>query len=128
MDFEAVFGTLLLCAAALLILRTLGYRGVPVIAATVPVILCGAVIRGVTEAIEPLRSLAYAPELAEYMGAAFKVLGIGYLGGIGSDACRELGEVGIAKCISLAARAELIVITVPYIVKIVETLIGFINE
>ena len=127
-NFESVFGVLLLVAAALLILRTLGYRGVPVIAAMVPVILLGGIMSRLGDTALSFGELISAEGLSEYASAAFRVVGIGYLGGVGSDICRELGEGGIAKCINLATRAELIIISAPYVVRIVDTLVGFINE
>ena len=126
--FEAVMGFLLLCAAALLILRNLGYRGVPVIAAMIPVVLIGAFAGRAGEGLSSFSELASLPELSEYASAALRVVGIGYLGGVGADVCKELGEVGIARCISLAARAELIIICVPYVIQTVHTLLEFINE
>jgi len=127
-DFESLLGFLLVAASALLILRTLGYRGVPVIAAMIPVLLLGSVMERLGDAAGIFGGLPLPEELSEYTAAAFRVVGIGYLGGIGADACRELGEGGIAKCINLAVRAELIIISLPYIAEIVLTLIGFINE
>lgn len=42
-----------------------------------------------------------------------KVLGVGYLGGICSDICRELGEVGLSSVVQTLARIETLVIVSP---------------
>jgi hypothetical protein len=54
-------------------------------------------------------------EATEY---TLKILGIGYLSGLSSDICKELGEAGIASVVVLLARLEILLIISPLIIKI----------
>ena len=47
-----------------------------------------------------------------------KILGIGYLSGICSDVCKELGEAGIASIVVTIARLESFAVISPLIVEI----------
>ena len=54
-------------------------------------------------------------EIGEYL---MKILGIGYLSGICSDVCKELGESGIASLVVTVAKLESFAIVAPLIVEI----------
>ena len=57
-----------------------------------------------------------------------KVVGIGYLGGISSDVCKEIGEAGVAKGISVAARLEILLISLPFVKDLLELSVSLIGE
>lgn len=111
--FISTIGALLFITASVAILKSFGFKGAPVIAALAFVHTSTLI----PEALSPLTSLFESIEgvngVSEYVRSAVKIVGIGYLGGICSDVCRELGEGGIAKCVTLVSRLELIAITLP---------------
>ncbi|MBQ8381125.1 MAG: stage III sporulation AC/AD family protein [Clostridia bacterium] len=111
--FISAIGALLFITASVAILKSFGFKGAPVIAALAFVHTSTLI----PEALLPLTSLFESIEgvngVSEYVRSAVKIVGIGYLGGICSDVCRELGEGGIAKCVTLVSRLELIAITLP---------------
>ena len=61
------------------------------------------------------------PKIENYAKTALKIVGIGYLSGISSDVCKELGESGVAKCIGVLAKLELACIVTPLICEILKT-------
>ena len=56
--------------------------------------------------------------LGESALSILKIIGIGYIFGISSDVCRELGEAGISSALSLIGRFEAIAVALPFIAEI----------
>ena len=110
---------MLLVAAVSVILKNFGFKGAPLICALA--LICVAI--PMLERLSALKSfgtdLVY-PEAQRYVKAAVKVVGIGYLSGISADVCKEIGESGIAKCISVVCKIELILLSVPFIEEILQ--------
>ena len=57
---------------------------------------------------------------SEYARAMLKILGAGYVFGVCSDICSELGEGGLSGAVCLFGRVEIIALSLPYIKRIVE--------
>ena len=64
-----------------------------------------------------------ADSAAEIIDGATKILGLGYIFGICSDVCRELGENGVANSILVVGRVEIFLATLPYL----DTLLGLVR-
>ena len=64
-----------------------------------------------------------ADSAAEIIDGATKILGLGYVFGICSDVCRELGENGVANSILVVGRVEIFLATLPYL----DTLLGLVR-
>ena len=58
--------------------------------------------------------------LNEGVSAILKVVGVGYLAGISSDICSELGAARIGNAVTLVGRLEIIAIATPFFVKILD--------
>ena len=114
---------LLLSCATVLILKSFGFRGAPLVA----VIVILSVLSLYESALVEMAGLfSYLGELSsdgEYISTALKVVGISYLSGVSTDICREIGEGGIAKCISLVTKLELLTLSAPYVKEILELLL-----
>ena len=113
-SFISTLGMLISLAASLLILKCFGFKGAPVVAAIAIVTLSTSVLERMPELISLFGELN-AVGTEEYVSSAVKVVGVGYLGGISQDVCRELGEGGVARCISIVSRLEMITIATPHI-------------
>ena len=108
----------LVAALSFFILSELRWRGAPVL-----VILCfvgvlsvaGGYLKEVGGAISYLAESSGATESA---AAILKVIGIGYLAGISSDICSELGAPRIGNAVTLVGRLEIIAVATPFFVKI----------
>lgn len=122
-----LFGTVLLLTVIAFMLRSFGWRGAPVFAAVCAVLLIMESGEMLGEILGSLKDVSVGVGIAEPVGAAIKVLGLGYLFGICSDLCRELDETGIAKATEVVGRVEIIAVAIPYfeeIIKVGVELIG----
>ena len=59
-------------------------------------------------------------ERGEYTTALLKIVGIGYVFGICSDICTELGEGVLSGYVCLIGRAEIMMVCAPFIKAIIE--------
>ena len=75
---------------------------------------------GLSELFSTLTWLSEYSDISDYLKGALKIIGVGYVGGICSDICSELGEAGLSRAVSLAGRLEIFAITAPFIVSIIE--------
>ena len=116
-----IIGLALLLAIMAILLRSFGFKGAGAFAAFAVVAVFSAV-SGELASIGDLlgNSSLFDGEASEYASAIIKLVGAGYLFGICSDVCRELGEVGIANGVTAAGRVEIFVLTLPYLGRILE--------
>lgn len=111
---RACFLALLACFS-LVLLKNLGWRGSSVFAALAIALLLGE-LRGFFGELSKI-SHGWAA-LGESALAIFKIIGLGYIFGISSEICRELGEGGIASALTLVGRFEIIAVSLPFIAEI----------
>lgn len=114
----------LVLAFSAMLLKNLGFRGACVFGALSFVVLLSE-LPGVFSEI--LKMLDYNEQLGESAAAIFKIVGIGYLFGISSEICREMGEGGIANAVALAGRFEIIAIATPFIKEIISLSLELVN-
>ena len=114
-----------LCAAALLsafigaLLAEYGWRGKRAFGALCALLLCCAVLPGITEIFTAVNGIALSTGTSEVAESALKVVGAGYVFGFASEICTELGEAGIAKCCGVICRVEIFLIVLPYFVELI---------
>ena len=118
-DFLHICVYMLLVAAISLILKNFGFKGAPLICALSLICMAIPAFERLKDIEAPIGNLVHY-EAERYVKAAAKVVGIGYLSGICSDVCKEIGEGGIGKCISIIAKLELIAVSVPFVKEIFE--------
>ena len=63
----------------------------------------------------------------EYFKVALKALGIGYITSFIADACRDSGQTSLAAKAELAGKTAIFLLSVPLIISVLETAIGFIK-
>lgn len=110
----------LIAALSFFILSELKWRAAPVLA-----ILCFV---GIISAAQPyaqgiigmLGALSEESGISESLGAVLKVIGIGYLAGISSDVCCELGVPRVGSAVTLIGRLEIIAIAAPFFMGIID--------
>lgn len=125
-SFSETFALLLIASASVLILKAFSFKGAPIIAVLFTLFV---LLRGLETLSHSLSSVSSLPdEVGAYASSALRAVGIGYIGGISSDACRELGESGLAKASSLLAKFEIVAIACPYIFEIAEKCLALIGE
>lgn len=114
-----IFGLAFLGAILCFVLKAFGWRGAPLVAVGAILALLSLfadsfnTVRAVFDIATEVDGVAEAGE------CLLKILGIGYLSGICSDICCELGESGIASAVRTVARLECLAVLSPLILEIV---------
>ncbi len=63
----------------------------------------------------------------EYFKVAVKALGIGYLTAFIADSCRDCGQSSLAAKAELAGKCAIFILSLPLLLSVLETAIGFIK-
>ena len=100
------------------ILRELGFKGSKLLLLLGTVSVIGASVIGVGELVSLMPDIS--EEADEYVVTILKIVGVGYVFGICSDVCGELGEMGLSTAVCLFGRVEIITLVLPYVKRIVE--------
>ena len=113
---------LLAVGAAVLsiLLKEMGWRASPLIGVVASLGLFGFVLPYFSKLGGFYSDLSEGFGLSELVRSALKVIGVGYLGGICADVCSELGEKSTASAVITVAKLEILILTAPYFVKVVE--------
>lgn len=112
-EFFRLIGIAFVLVICGFLLRDLGWRGAPVLAAVGALLLLSSLPEALTAAISPLGDLASASGASALFSSALKVLGVGYLSGMCADVSRDLGEQTIARAVQVAGRVEIFTIIAP---------------
>lgn len=107
-------------AAAALLMREMGFRAAPVFAAICFVFVLSFIGDNIASLSEGSTIHSLVSSVGEEAGAVFKIVGVGYLAGISSDICLELGERSLAKAVSVAGRVEILAISLPFFSRLAE--------
>ena len=83
------------------------------------------VLGKISSVIQVLEELAGSANVNDfYMSTLLKIIGIAYIGDFGSQVCRDAGETAIASKIEFAAKVLVLIIALPIVVGLLETIIG----
>ena len=114
------------CAFALVavfctvIIRELGWRGAGIMGAVCAVILFSLAVEGVSEAAKEIKSLSAVAELSKFAKCVLKIVGIGYVYGISSDICKDMGEGAVASALGTVGRIEILLAVLPFFKEILD--------
>lgn len=103
-----------LVALCALLLRELGWRGVPVFCVVAAVSLLSLVLPYFKELSALFSSFSESYGLNEAATAVLKVVGIGYLGGVTADVCNDLGTPTVVSAVNVVARLEILLVSLPF--------------
>lgn len=117
-----------LLAVMALLLRSFGFRGAAVFAS----LAVAAMLSYTAGELGELFGFAadsgiFGKETLDYFSAITKIVGAGYLFGICTDVCTELGENGIAKAVTVSGRIEILLIAAPYFLRILKLAEGLVS-
>ena len=91
------------------------------------VIIMLLVINHIIGAVNAITETAVAAGInLVYLQTLLRVIGIAYLAEFGAQVCRDAGEGSIASRVELAAKVIILVMAVPVIVEIMESVLGMI--
>ena len=102
------------------LLKEIGWRGVPLVGVVASIGIIGLVLPYLSVLKDFYSDISDEFGLSDFVKSALKVIGVGYLGGICADVCSELGEVGAASAVVTVSRLEILILTAPYFVEVVE--------
>ena len=100
------------------VLKELGFKGTRLVMILGTISLLCVSVTYLGEVIAMLPSVGNDGK--EYAVAMLKIVGIGYAFGICSDVCRELGEASLSGVVALLGRVEILVLSVPFVKRIIE--------
>ena len=100
--------------------------------------LLASVIAGVIVGVMVLNNLANSFILirdsleeygvnTEYFKVSIKALGIGYITNFIADTCRDSGQTSLASKAEFAGRSAIFILSVPLIIQVLKTAVGFIK-
>jgi len=116
--FRVVGGVFVLLFLGI-ILREVGFKGVRLIGLIGVLGIVGAGIFTV-EYISVILGGIGQGSADEYIVTVMKILGIGYISGLCADVCMEFGEIALSNAVLLFGKAEMLLISVPSAVSIIE--------
>ena len=103
-----------------ILLKEIGWRGAPLVGVVASLGLIGLVLPYFSKLGGFYSNIAEGFGLSELVKSVVKVIGVGYLGGICSDVCTELGAASVASAVVTVARFEILILTAPYFIRVVE--------
>lgn len=106
----------LVFAFSAVLLKNLGWRGACVFSALCITVLLADVSSYFSDIIKLFNT---SSAVKDSTSAILKIIGIGYLFGISSEICRELGEGGISSALTLVGRLEIIAVVIPFISELI---------
>ena len=87
------------------------------------VVIFGVIIGKIAAVVDLLKELANKANLnVMYLGTIFKIIGIAYIAEFGAQVCRDAGEGAIAAKLEFAGKVLIMVLAIPIIIMIVETI------
>lgn len=110
------------------LLKLLGWRGAPAIAALAlvgAVSIFGEVLASLAEQVTRLSSLG---DITRYAEAVMKIIAVGLLSGVVSDLLSELSGAGLARIATVTGRFEILAIALPFLSEIIDTGLSLISS
>ncbi|GAB6182104.1 stage III sporulation protein AD [Desulfotomaculum defluvii] len=124
MDILQIVGLGLVVCILAIILRQQKPPMATLLTMTAGVIIFLIMMPQITAVFNVLRDLASQANVSmAYMGTILKIVGIAYIADFGSQICRDAGESALALKIEFAAKIIVLVMAVPIIVAVLQSLI-----
>ena len=127
MSLLKLCGLVILSAVLLLLLREMGGKLAPLGAATAGVMLLLLLIERYREVFRFLLELSGGELLSSVLSFSLRVLGLALLTEITAGICRDLGEGGLATRLEWCGRAEILVVSLPTLSRILELALTYLG-
>lgn len=83
------------------------------------------VLSKISSIVQVLERLAHNANVNDYyLTTILKIIGIAYIGDFGAQVCRDAGESAIASKVEFAAKVLVLIIALPIVVGLLETIIS----
>lgn len=108
-----------LAAALAFVLRTLGAKIAPALAAVAGLTFVVYAVARYGEAIAAVREMAERAGVSEEVGVVLRMLFVGILCAVAADICRDMGESGLAARVETCGKAEILLLALPFLLELV---------
>ena len=108
-------------------LAELGFKGSRLVAAVPAVCLLVLAAERLGTLLSGADEIMSFSGVTDIGGALIKIVGIGYVTGICSDICREVGSERISDGVTLIGRLECLAVVLPYFMKIIGIGVDFLK-
>lgn len=119
-----VVGLGLLAAVLAVVLKNNKPEMAVFLSIAVGIIIFAAMLGKIGSVLEVLKDLSSRANLSMvYLGTILKIVGIAYIADFGAQICRDAGEGAVASKIEFAAKILVLVLAVPIVVAVLNSLI-----
>lgn len=122
-----IVGFALVSAICAYFLSELGFKGTRLVAAVPVVCLLAFVAERLGTLLSDAREILSLAQIGDISAALIKIVGIGYVTGICSDVCRDVGSERISETVNLIGRLECLTVVLPYFSKIIRIGVDFLK-
>lgn len=124
MEILQIVGLGLVVCILAIILRVQKPPMATLLSMTAGVVIFLVMMPQVTSVFNVLRDLAGQANVSMvYMGTILKIVGVAYIADFGSQICRDAGEGALASKIEFAAKVIVLIMAVPIIIAVLQSLI-----
>ena len=122
-----------ICAAALVVavsgflLREMGWRGAVAFSVLSAVVFFSFLSDGLSRLGASVSALAKLGGVGTVAKEILKLTGVSYVFGVCSDICADLGEKTVSSALEVVGRVEILLICMPYFIKIAEYAVGLVG-
>ena len=129
MEVFKILSIILVCAVMCLIFKNHGSEYSLLIIICCSVLVLTMIIKNILVPLSLIeqRIESYGIDNS-YFKVALKALGIGYITAFIADSCRDAGQTALALKAELAGKCAIFLLSVPLVLSILETAIGFVND
>ena len=120
MSLLQVIGVAVVVGMASLLLKSSKSQFPVLLSAVGGVLLLAWFLSRISPALELFYGYLSTYELEEKGGLMMKALAVGYLTQIGSETCKDLGADSIAAKVELCGRAELMILSLPVLIELLD--------
>lgn len=129
MNLFDLVGISLIVSMTALILSMLGYSGWRLVAVVGVVAIYLYLVRVVGDMLKGLGLLIGGVGVGDVADAALRLVGVGYVYGASAEISRTMGQSEVASALEVVGRVEILAISMPYLLSIIEAVTGYIaNE
>ncbi len=126
MDIFKILGFIFIAAVICIILKSYKAEYALVLAVCSALVVLTLIIKNITAPLNLIKDKISESGIdSSYFKVAVKALGIGYITSFIAEACRDAGQNSLALKAELAGKCAIFILSVPLILSILETALGF---
>ncbi|MCF8009740.1 MAG: stage III sporulation protein AD [Clostridiales bacterium] len=124
MEIISIVGLAMVAAVMGVMLRQSKPEMAVILSIVVGIVIFTVILGKIGSVFDILRQLAAKAEISNiYLGTILKIVGIAYIADFGAQICRDAGEGAVATKIELAAKIIVLVLAVPIVVTVLQSLL-----